>query len=327
MDHITAQAEGRINGVRSVVLENDFLRASILPEIGGKIYGLTWKPSDWNILWKNPRVAPQPYPVEAAMGDFWCGGWDDIFPTCDACEFEGLRYPALGEVHQSRFSVDEVLVDQGEAIARMSAFTPISPVQVRKTVTLAGPVLRIRNEITNLGPARVDFVWGTHPAFNPTSQMTLKIPARTGIVAHSSGPGFGTVGQQYPWPKLITPTGEITEMNRVYGRDSKGFCGHYVTELQEGWYAIEDEETGQGVVVSFPLDICPFIWMWLGYGGWRGHWVVIIEPYTSYPVCLSDAVRQRTHRSIEENQTFCVDIAATCYRRPETLADALIRLQ
>src|SRR4051812_7070882 len=100
-DHVTVQPDARINGIPGVVLENEFLRASIVPEVGGKIYELTWKALDWNVLWQNPRVPLRPFPVEAAIGDFWSGGWDDIYPTCDACEFAGLRYPGLGELHQA----------------------------------------------------------------------------------------------------------------------------------------------------------------------------------------------------------------------------------
>lgn len=325
-DFVAVQRDYQANGVRGIVLENDFLRVSILPEIGGKIYELTWKSGNWDVLWKNPRVGPQPYPVEAALGDMWCGGWDDIFPTCDACEFGGLRYPALGELHQSRFSVDDASAKIGEASACLSAYTAISPVQVHKTITVAGSVLRVHNELTNLGPVPVDFIWGTHPAFRPKPGMVLRIPAKTGIVAQSSGPEFGAVGQRYDWPKLTTP-GQILDMSCVYGMDAKGFCGHYATDLQDGWYALEDPDSGQGVVVSFPLEVCPFIWLWLGYGGWRGHWVLIVEPYTSYPVSLTDAVRENTHRRLEVGQTFSIDIGVSFYQSPATLADALARVK
>ena len=326
-DHIAVQPDARINGIPGVVLENDFLRASIVPEVGGKIYELTWKALDWNVLWQNPRVPLQPFPVEAAMGDFWTGGWDDIYPTCDACEFGGLRYPGLGELHQARFSVDDVCVANGEAVARLSTYTPITPVQARKTVVVSGPVLRVRQEITNLGPLPVDFIWGTHPAFKPSRGMILHIPGKTGIVAQSSGPQFGTAGQHYAWPNLNSVEGAITNMSTVYGMDAKGFAGHYVTDLQEGWYALEDTEAGRTVVVSFPLETCPYIWLWLGYGGWRGHWVVIVEPYTSLPVNLTEAVRQKSHRRIEPGETFSAEISVTCANRPETVSDALLRLE
>jgi hypothetical protein len=326
MSQPSVNGDARINGIRSITLDNEWLRVSILPEIGGKIYDLISKPTGRNFLWHNPRVLPQPYPVEAAMVDFWCGGWDDIFPTCESCEFQGLQYPALGELHKVQFGVDDLCVDGADGVARLSAFTHISPVKAEKTITVRGPVVHVRSEITNLGPLPLDFIWGTHPAFQPSRQMILRLPAKTGIVAHSSGPNFGEKGQRYAWPNLNTTAGTVVDMSRVYGMDAKGFCGHYATDLAEGWYALEDPETGEGVVVKFPVDLCPYIWMWLGYGGWRGHWVLIIEPYTSYPVRLSHAVEVNTHRRIASQETFTVDVAVSLYHKPETFADALARL-
>jgi hypothetical protein len=326
-DYPAVSTETIINGVPAVTIENDALRLSVLPEVGAKIYELVWKSAGRELLWHNPRVPPQPYPVEAAMSDFWCGGWDDIFPTCDACEYGGLRYPALGELHQVRFSVDNAGIEWNNPVVRLSALTPISPIRVEKTITLKESVAHVHTEITNLATVPVDFIWGTHPAFRPSSGMILRIPAKTGIVSMSSGGQFGVPGTRYAWPNLPTAAGGVTDMSRIYGIDAKGFCGHYATDLEDGWYALENSETGEGIIVGFPVELCPHIWMWLSYGGWRGHWVVIIEPYTSYPVSLADAVRGNTHRRIETNEKFAIDIIVSVYRKPETLADALRRVR
>jgi hypothetical protein len=85
-------------GLRSLELENDWLQITILPDVGAKIYDLVWKPDGRNLLWHNPRVAPQMYPIEGVFDNYWCGGWDDCFPTCDACEYRGESYPSLGEM-------------------------------------------------------------------------------------------------------------------------------------------------------------------------------------------------------------------------------------
>jgi len=66
---------GRIHDVQAVVLENDWLRASVLPEVGAKIYDLIWKPAGRNLLWHNPRILPQTYPIDGNFDNYWCGGW------------------------------------------------------------------------------------------------------------------------------------------------------------------------------------------------------------------------------------------------------------
>jgi Domain of unknown function (DUF5107) len=320
----TVNAEARIHGLHAIELENEWLRLSVLPEVGAKIYDLVWKPSGRNFLWHNPRILPQPYPIEGNFDNYWCGGWDEGFPTCDECDFGGEHYPNLGELRSVRWTVTSAGLRNEQAVAALAAFGPISPVRAEKMVALAAgsPVVRIRHEITNLGPLPLDFIWGTHPALDPTAHMTLRVPARTGIVGQASSPELGTPGQRYSWPMLDTASGR-TDMSRVQGADAKVFCGHYATDLEGGWYAVEDAESGAGFLLRFPADVCPQLWMWLAYGGWRGYHHVILEPWTSSPVSLAEAVRQRTHRCLEAGGKFSVEVQARIYTKAEGWKEAL----
>ena len=230
---------GRIASLSVVELENEWLKVRILPEVGAKIYDLIWKPSGKNILWHNPRIVPQSFPIESEFDNYWCGGWDDAFPTCDECMFHGQRYPSLGELRSLRWNVDSASRVGSDAVAQLSAFGPISPVKATKTVTVEGhsPVIRMHSRITNLGPARVDFLWGTHPAVTITEHTILRIPAKHGIAAQCNQPGWGEAGQRYDWPILEGTAGRV-EMNKVQGIDANLCFGHYAVDLEDGWYAV-----------------------------------------------------------------------------------------
>jgi hypothetical protein len=321
-------ADGSIHGLAAIQFENEWLAISILPEVGAKIYDLLWKPSGRNFLWHNARIPPQRFAIEANFDNYWCGGWDEGFPTCDACEYKGENYPNLGELRSVRWDALSAEREGSDLVARLSAFAPISPVRAEKTVTLTGssPVVKVRYEITNLGPAAIDFIWGTHPALAPTPNTVLKIPGRTGIVGLASVPSLGTPGQRYSWPTIETPAGK-TDVSRTRGMDANVFCGHYVTDLEAGWYAVEDGDTGDGFLLSFPLETCPYLWLWLVYGGWRGYHHVIVEPWTSYPVHLADAVRGGTSRTLEAGKKFEVEVRATIYMKQESCEQALRRVQ
>jgi hypothetical protein len=314
-------------GMKVLEMENDWMQVNLLPEVGGKIYDLIWKPSGRNFLWHNPRVEPRSYPIESNFDNYWCGGWDDVFPTCDECDFRGEHYPTLGELRSLHWKVELAEPGEGNLVARLSCFGPISPVHVVKTVCLSrdAPVLRVRHEIRNLGPLPLDFLWGTHPALAVTNSMVLRIPAKTGFVSQSSAPKLGTSGQHYAWPLLSTPEG-ITDMSCVKGSSMGAFCGHYATELEAGWYAVEDPQQGQGFLFAFPRETCPHLWMWMNYGGYRGHHHVIVEPWTSMPIHLAEAVARNTHRHLEAGEAFSVEVSATIYSKPETFQQALDRL-
>ena len=322
------QPNASIHGLRAIQLENEWLDISILPDVGAKLYDLRWKPSGRDVLWHNPRIQPQTFAIEANFDNYWCGGWDEGFPTCDACEYKGESYPNLGELRSVRWSVLAADRDGDDFVARLRAFGPISPVRGEKTVTLIGksPVVKIQYEIVNLGPAPLDFIWGTHPALAPTTHTVLKIPARTGIVGLSSAPSLGAPGQRYSWPHIETPAG-LTDMSRPRAADANVFCGHYATDLEAGWYAVEDSKTGDGFLLSFPVETCPYLWLWLVYGGWRGYHHVIVEPWTSHPVHLADAMRGGTGRKLDPGAKFSAEVRAVIYTKGESCEQALRRAQ
>jgi hypothetical protein len=318
----------RTASLSTLELENKWLKVRILPEVGAKIYDLIWKLTGKNILWHNPRIAPQPFPIESEFDNYWCGGWDDAFPTCDECTFQGQRYPSLGELRSLRWKVESARRWGSDAVAQLSAFGPISPVKAVKTVTIEGhsPVIRMQYRISNLGPMNVDFLWGTHPAVAITEHSLLRIPAKHGIVAQCNQPSWGKTGQRYDWPILETEAGRV-EMNKVRGIDANLCFGHYAIDLEDGWFAIEDTSSGEGFLLRFPLDQCPCLWLWLNYGGWRGLHHVILEPWTGVPVNLAQAYEQKTSRSLKPGEDFSVEICATVYHPPETWKEALGRLR
>jgi hypothetical protein len=180
--------------------------------------------------------------------------------------------------------------------------------------------------IENLGATPLDFIWGTHPALAVTEDTVLRIPGKMGIVGQSSSPALGEAGQRYAWPFLEHARG-TTDMSRVQPFAAGVFCGHYVTGLEAGWCAAENTRDGSGVLFTFPREICGNLWLWLDYGGWRGYHTVVMEPWTSCPVNLAQAVRQNTARRLEPRETFAVEIRATVYETPDTWREALRRVE
>lgn len=324
----TSHRAGRLGSLRTLDIENHWLRVRILPEVGAKIYDLIWKPTGRNILWHNPRVEPQAYAIDSEFDNYWCGGWDDAFPTADACIFQGQRYPDLGELRSLRWTVESTEQTSGGAIATLFAFGPISPVRAVKTIILAreSPTLTMRYEITNLGPTVLDFLWGTHPAVMITPHTILRVPATHGIVGQCNDLAYGRTGQRYTWP-VLQADGRKIRMDKVRPFDANLLFGHYATELKDGWYSIENTQSGEGFLVVFPVELCPYLWLWLNYGGWRGHYHVIVEPWTGFPVNLAKAYELKRTRCIKSAESFSVEVKATIYNRPETWREALARLR
>jgi hypothetical protein len=185
---------------------------------------------------------------------------------------------------------------------------------------LTGQVLQMSFAIESLSPIPLDFLWGTHPAFAVEDGTQLMIPARTGIVAQSNHPSLGMPGDRYSWPLI-----NGRDMSVVPDVSTGLHCGHYATDLEDGWFAVETK--GRGALFEFPLETCPHLWLWLVYGGWRGYHHAVVEPWTGYPVNLAQAFEQGRHSQLGPGQTFSVTVRCTTYCAPETYHDALERIR
>ncbi len=302
-------------------LQNDLLAIGILPKVGAKIFDLIDRRTSHNFLWHNPRIAPQPYPIEANFDNYWCGGWDDGFPTCELSTHNGEQYPNLGELRSIEWMVDTLDESGDEPSITLSAFGPISPIKAQKTVCLRNGSLETEFKIYHLGTLPIDYIWGTHPAYSVEPECIIHIPASTGIVGQANHPSLGEPGQRYAWPALQTAQGS-KDMSHLLPNGTLS-AGHYATDLSAGWYAVEYPHRGIGLLFEFSLDLCPYLWLWLSYGGWRGYYLAVVEPWTSCPVTLSDAVAAGTHRILKPGEQFACKTRVTPWSSPVTLSRLL----
>ena len=321
---MTYRKEELRNGLRVLSLENEWLSISILPEVGGKISSLIDKQRAMNVLWENPRIQPQRFPIDSNFDNYWCGGWDDVFPTADACVHKGESYPNVGELRSLNWAVEDLSSNDSGATVRLSAHGPISAIKATKTISLVGKEARLHFEIESEDALPLDYIWGTHPSFAIEAGTRFLIPAKTGIVGQASNASLGIAGQRYDWPML--PVGDtVTDMSYAQGIHAGVACGHYATDLLDGWYAVETD--GAGVLMEFPVETCPCLWLWLVYGGWRGYHHAILEPWTGYPVNLERAVELGSAQCLMPGEKFAVTIRCTTYGAPETATEALARLR
>ncbi len=310
--------EATLHSLQLYRLENECLSISVLPQVGAKIYDLVWKSTGQQFLWHNPRILPQCYPIDSNFDNYWSGGWDDVYPTADACEYKGDTFPNCGELRSLDWTVERV--DYGAL--ELSALGPISPVKARKRVELNGPTVSLSSSLENLGPSPLHFLWGTHPSLAVRAGDRLRVPAETALVSIASDASLGFPGQEYQWPYLDHPRGR-TDMSQVLPIEAAVNCGHYITKLRAGWFAVEAAGGDSGILFRFPIEKCPYLWMWIVYGGWRGYHHVVLEPWTGYPVNLAEAARKNRHTTLSPGQIFEARIEATIYHAPQTLEDVL----
>ncbi len=306
-----------VHGFPAWILENRALRVVVVPELGGKVLELVDKAADRDLLWHNPRTPPRRAPFGAHFDDWWCGGWDEIFPTGDIAPLHGEPLPYMGEMWSVPWTVREEPAPDGAVAITTTGHATIAPARLERRLELRGdePVLRASYRLTNLDRRPLPFLWGIHPALAVSPAHRIDVPAGRMLVGVSSDPSLGAVGQSYDWPFLPSaalPDGR-RDMRQVPPPDALVFGGHWATDLREGWLALTDTASRRGLVIVFPADVFRVAWLWQVYGGWRGHYHLALEPWTGYPMRLDEAIAAGAARILGAGETLQAEVAFVVY--------------
>ena len=289
-------AETAWEGFPALVLENGLVSVTVVPSMGGHVASLVDVRGGRELLWRNPRLTPRLAPYGAWFDDWWSGGWDEIFPGGDESTLRGERLPYMGELWCMPWSASASAAPDGaEASVTATGLGNIAAARFTRRLALrAGqPVLWASYRIENLDVLPLSFTWGVHPAFAVTADHRIDLPANGGMeVGVASDPRTGAAGERYPWPAQPDPTspGGSRDASAVLDREAGVFGGHWATDLADGWLALTDTASRRGVAVVFDREVFPHAWLWQVYGGWRGHQLLALEPWTSRPQDIAGAV-------------------------------------
>ena len=135
MEAPTPLTDRTLKGLDAITLENRMLHVVILPWAGARIWQITYKPLNADVLWNNPQVAPARQPLFASYDDAWCGGWDELFPNDEAGTIEGTTFPDHGELWTGEWTASE-FAGKEAAISHLEFSTPISRFHAEKTIRL-----------------------------------------------------------------------------------------------------------------------------------------------------------------------------------------------
>lgn len=290
------------------------MRVMVLPETGGRIYSIVHKPSDTEFMWHHPRNIPRVVPFGSSFDDTFIGGWDELLPTADPCNFRGEAIPNHGELWALPWEWQVTTTGEGAPCLYTSAATPITPIRFERWLTLDAeqPQLHVRYRLTSLAPYPLDLLWGIHPLFAISPQHRLDLSASRMLVALSSKDQFGGAGQEYEWPHMPYQEG-VTDMRRMPPASAAAFAGHYAVAPSEPWFALTHQQTQVGIAMVYPPEVFKALWIWMSFGGWRGLYHAAVEPWTGYPVRLDQAVEAGRQVVLKPAEQITYDVTVLAY--------------
>lgn len=301
----------RHHGLECLRIENEHLAIDVLPELGAKIYRLVDKQRDYDVLWHSPRVAPHAAPIHANFDDHWSGGWDEAFPGgAPSTNRYGDELPYMGELWTAPARWELTRCGSDRVTVVFTITTPITPARWERKLTVEAdsPVVRLEYRIENTGFRPFDFNWGLHPVQAISPAHRFDAPAQRAQVDEHGGGILGQKGETYDWPMF----GEL-DVRRALGPEADDFALHYLTELSDGWVACTDTAARRGFGLVFDRSVFSVIWLWLVYGGWRGYYQAIMEPWTGWPSQLTEAIEAGRALSLAPGEALGTEVSAVIY--------------
>ena len=322
-------------GLRTVTLENELIRVSVLADKGTDIYEFIYKPKDVDFMWhsfngvRNPsQMKPSIEMPDGSFLDFYEGGWQELFPNIgDACKYNGALLGVHGEVCMPPWEY-RIELDTPQVISvKFWIRTARSPYYLEKifTVKEGDGTLYIDEKVTNEGTSDLEFMWGHHPAFGPIFlDDTCVIEFPQGVKAKTAEGDHGPYAPlpedtEFIWPFITDNTGKVWDMSKVPPSDSKLFFEYQINSLPEGWYAVKNKGLGVGFQMNWDKDRFPFVWVWAPYGGavnypWYGrNYNLAIEPWTAVPGNLTEVVKAGLGVRIQPGQEICNSFQAKAF--------------
>ena len=268
------------NGVEVFTLENNHLAVEIAPWIGGRITSIYNKLLSKEFLWKNKDLPLK----QSREGDeydpnFW-GGIDELIPNDIPEKIDSVAYPDHGELWTT--ALQSTVLNKKVTV---SGKLKLSGLYYEKTVYLDEklPVIHNSYRIKNESGAKRHFLWKLHAALNIRPGDKIITDARKARIVDPAYSRFQNI-EEFRWPQI-----EDTDASLIPTNDNT-MDFFYLYDITEPEMKLEGVD---GSLFSYKYDkkIFPYQWYFASYGGFLNHYTAVLEPCSSMPLSVTEAIR------------------------------------
>jgi hypothetical protein len=289
-----------------IVLASNESRVEIDSTRGGCVRSVQTgrPPSEW--IYFDAARRPATLPREVVYDDVWAGGFEELFPNDAPGLFDGNTLPDHGELWNAPF---EVVSQEAKSVhLRYSCVTV--PALVEKTLRLDDSAARVilRYRIDNIGKTHLRYLFKLHAAMRVEAGDRILLPGGTVTAVDPSFSRILAGAEAYRWPIVGGLAGSPSDLSIVRSRKSSLQEFVYVSDLPAGWCGILRARTGERLRFQYPLEVFPYCWLFITYGGWRGHYTVVLEPCTNMPKGLSAACAAGCCATLEAGESREFDV-------------------
>lgn len=270
---------GEINGIDNFIVENELLKVSIVPGLGGKILSVYNKSLKKEFLWTNKKLQLKVHNAGADYDANFIGGIDELIPNDIPEMIDGITYPDHGELWTTGLAhkIDDSSIT-------VYGHLPLSGLYYSKTISLldSSPSVQLDYVIRNDSGVQRNFLWKLHAALDISAGDKLVTGAKTGKVADPSYSRFKKEQGPFKWPVI-----ENTDASIIPPVDGT-MDFFYLYDTGEGKMELSSSD-GNVFRYNYDTSVFPYQWLFASYGGFLDHYTAILEPCTNMPISVNEA--------------------------------------
>ena len=211
-----------IQGWKAEVLENDFLKVSVIPELGAKIAQIKDKHANYEWLWEDPSRPLRARQVTDKYDEHDITGFDECFPNIGISSYPGdpdLILPDHGELWSQAWTCEKT----NDSIIS-TAIGKVLPYKFERKITLKDRSLVFSYAIENTGQESFKGFWSAHPLFNAVEGMQILLNGNrpmtkefgfSGRMGSDGADGYEGHLDEYVWPNTIGESGKNYDLSQV----------------------------------------------------------------------------------------------------------------
>lgn len=284
----------KYKGYQAITMESDQIRIELLPELGGKLVSIVYKPTgkEW-MLDSGKRSLRQPE-YGSTFTEWDMSGWDECFPTIIACP-SGVDPDISLPDHGELWSLPWTHAIENNSVV-CSIRSPKLPYRFTRRISFpAADRVRLDYCAENEGDRTIPFLWVPHPQFAVTEPTRILLPETIKQMLCVDAGRELTVGASYLWQ-------DVSLLNPVLTGDARKF--YYDGEVPCGWSGLYGEESGNYLIASVPRDKVPFLGVWIDEGKYNDRVTCALEPSIGYYDSLETAMGNGTAQVIPAKSSF-----------------------
>jgi galactose mutarotase-like enzyme len=289
-------------GLRTIFMENAWLRIGILVDRGSDIFEFRYKPLDVDPLLRLPKGIINPSTHFTQMRntsnqfeDYYYGGWQEILPNSPGFNYRGAVLGQHGEVSLTPWK-HAIVKDSGDEVAVKVWTEPLRlPLRIEKTLSLTknDAKLTITENLINLGKTHLDIMWGHHIAFGlPFLNDGARI--ETNATTFSAEPSMPPNRRFKPDKEFAWPHGENIEgvaddarvIPNVEAKPYSDLC-YLKGYTENAFYSLTSKTYGIDFNLGWDGALFKYLWLWQerhatkDFPWWGQCYTVALEPWTS----------------------------------------------